>query len=144
MQSPLIVVEAFIPPPRERIDLRHEVWSIALDQRAFGPRQLLVALATRRGGLRALAHTSRTDPPEDALARCLQHLHRGAKAAVALCDEPVADGPPPPGLAERFAVARSIAASFGVHLVDWIACDDQLFRSTRLAVDPHCEWWDVP
>ena len=65
------------------------------------------------------------------LAPCIAHVGRGAAAAVAFCDEPVTEGPPPTDLAERFALARSIAAFHGVHLVDWFACDDQLFRSAR-------------
>ena len=146
MQSPLIVVEGYVAKPRDHTNLRREAWSLALDQRAFGPRRLLVALADRRGRLRGLTHARRTEPPEAALGPCIQHLGLGssAPAAVAYCDEPVAMGPPPPELPERFELARSIAASHGVHLVDWFACDDQVFRSTRLALDPEGQWWDVP
>lgn len=49
----------------------------------------------------------------------------GAAAAIALCDEQVTTGPPPGDTATRFGRARSIAAAHGVHLVDWIVCDDQ-------------------
>ncbi len=63
---------------------------------------------------------------------------------MAYCDEPVVQGPPPPDLLERFALARAITGKYGVHLVDWFACDDDLFRSTRLAIQPGSEWWDVP
>ncbi len=63
---------------------------------------------------------------------------------MAFCDEPVVDGPPPPELGARFALARSIATAFGIHLVDWFACDDLRFRSSRLALDPEGDWWAVP
>lgn len=56
----------------------------------------------------------------------------------------MAPGPPPAELAPRFALARSIALQYGIHLVDWIACDDDLFRSSRLALEPDEDWWDVP
>ena len=36
----------------------------------------------------------------------------------------------------RFARARLIARDHGVHLVDWICCDDDAFRSLRMALDP--------
>lgn len=144
MDSPLVVVDGFRAGCRDATDLREEAWSFALDQRAFGPRRLLVAFADRRGRLRGLAHTARTSPAELALGPCIRHLGRGAAAAVAFCDEPVVFGPPPADLAARFASARSIAAANGVHLVDWFACDDDLFRSSRLALEPGSEWWDVP
>jgi hypothetical protein len=121
--------------------LRKDTWSLALDQRVFGPGRLLVAFAKRSGLLVTIAYTRRSDPPEMALDPCIQHCGRGAAAAVALCDEAVA---PPPELAPRFALARSIAASHGNHLVDWIACDDQLFRSSRIAVYPDDDGWDFP
>ena len=75
---------------------------------------------------------------------CIAHLGRGAAAAVAFCDEPVTEGPMPIHNALRFRWARAIAANAGIHLVDWIACDDRLFRSVRLALEPDAEWWDVP
>jgi len=129
----------------DSVDLRTEAWSLALDQRAFGPRRLLVAFADADGDMLSLAHTERTDPPELALEPCIRHLGLGAVAAVAFCDEPVVDGPPPPDLSDRFATARAIAADWGVHLVDWIACDDELLRSSRLAtLDLGDDWWDVP
>ena len=62
----------------------------------------------------------------------------------AFCDESVSDGPPPDDLTERFERACVTAAEYGVHLVDWIACDDQLFRSSRLALYPGREWWSIP
>jgi hypothetical protein len=140
----LITVEGFVATPADTTNVREEAWSFALDQRAFGPRRLLVLFAHRDGRMMSLAHTPRIDPPEDALGPCIEHLGAGAAAAVALCDERVVDGPPPPSLAPRFALARRIAASYGVHLVDWIACDDQLFRSSALAVDPEAPWWELP
>lgn len=144
MESTLIVVEGFRAGRRDTTDVRKEAWSFALDQRAFGPRRLLVAFADRHGRFRSLAHTARTSPAELALGPCIEYLGRGAAAAVAFCDEPLVFGPPPADLAARFASARSIAAANGVHLVDWFACDDLLFRSSRMALEPDSEWWDVP
>jgi hypothetical protein len=139
-----IVVDGYQATAKDRMDLRRDALSLALDQRAFGPRRLVVAFSDRKGRLRALAYTRRTDPPEMCLGACVDFAGKGAAAAVAFCDEHVINGPPPPDLGERFALARSITASYGVHLVDWFACDDQLFRSTRRALDPDGEWWDVP
>lgn len=68
----------------------------------------------------------------------------GAAAAVAFNDEMVDSGPPPADLGNRFWMWRTMCRASGVHLVDWISCDDQLFRSTRLALDPDGDWWDVP
>lgn len=143
MRNPFTVVDGYVPTLLDDTNLRDDVWSFALDQRAFGPRRLVVAFADRSGRFHGLAHTRRTDPPELALVPCIEHVGRGSAAAVAFCDEPVLEGPPPPDLAERLAFARSIAAPHGIHLVDWIACDDQLFRSSRLALEPDGDWWDV-
>ena len=142
--SDLVVVEGFRATGGQHINLLQDALSVALDQRAFGPRRLVVAFANRRGRLLALAHARRTDPPELALGPCIEHLGRGAAAAVAYCDEPVVKGPPPPEVAIRFAHARSIADSFGVFLVDWFACDDDLFRSAQMAVEPDGQWWALP
>ena len=144
MFRPLIVVDGVLPTELDDTNLREDGVSLALDQRAFGPRRLLVAFADRDGRFRGLAHTERTDPPEKALGPCIQHIGLGSAAAVAFCDEPVSEGPPPPELGERFASACAIAAGYGIHLVDWVACDDQFFRSSRLALYPDDEWWDVP
>lgn len=144
MRDQYVLVEGYVPTRRDRTNLRDEAWSFALDQRVFGPRKLLVAFADRSGRFRGLAYTDRTDPPEDALSGCIEHLGRGAAAAVAFCDESVSDGPPPDDLTERFERACVTAAEYGVHLVDWIACDDQLFRSSRLALYPGREWWSIP
>jgi hypothetical protein len=143
MDDTRIVVEGFLVPPADHTDLRDEVWSFALDQRAFGPRRLVVAFADPSGRLVSLAHAPRTDPPEAALEACIRHLG-GEAAAVAFCDDQVGEGPPPPDLETRFAAARSVAADYAVHLVDWIACDDSSFLSSRLSLDPYAEWWDVP
>ena len=144
MRQRLVHVDGFVATPLDDTDLREEVWAFALDQRAFGPRRLVVALSDATGRFVGLAHCRRTDPPELGLGPCIRHVGRGAEAAVAFCDEPVSDGPPPPDLAGRFELARAIAAGFGVHLVDWIACDDVLFRSSKLALEPGAEWWEVP
>jgi hypothetical protein len=144
MKSKLIVVDGYRATAKDKTNLRKDAWSFALDQRAFGPRRLVVAFSNRKGRLTGLAYTPRTEPPEMSLGPCVDFMGQGAAAAVAYCDETVTNGPPPPGLGKRFALARSIVAPYGVHLVDWIACDDQLFRSTRLALEPGCDWWDVP
>lgn len=135
MRNKPIVVDGYAATDKDTTDLREDTWSLALDQRAFGPRRLVVAFADRCGRLRGLAHAPRTEPAEAALAPCIQHLGRGAAAAVAFCDESVVEGPPPPEIGLRFALARSIASSYGIYLVDWIACDDQLFRSSRFALE---------
>jgi uncharacterized protein YuzB (UPF0349 family) len=147
MHDTLLVVEGVVATALDDTNLRDgkDLGSLAMDQRAFGPRRLLVAFADADGRLRGIAHTRRTDPIDLALRACLQFMGSGAAAAVALCDEEVVDGPPPPDLADRFWLARTQAAASGVHLVDWIACDDQLFRSARFALDATAEdWWDVP
>ncbi len=144
MADRLIVVDGYRATEKDKTNLRKEAWSFALDQRAFGPRRLVVAFANRRGRFLSLAHTRRIEPPEASLGACIQHSGRGAAAAIAFCDEVVIEGPPPPDLGVRFASARAIARSYQIHLVDWFACDDQLFRSSRFALDPDGDWWDVP
>ena len=144
MESPLIVVDAYVATPADDTDLREAAWGFALDQRAFGPRRLLVAFGHRSGRFRSLAHARRTDPPEWALEPCIRHAGLGSAIAIAFCDEPVVDGPPPPDLARRFGTASRITAAYGIHLVDWFACDDDMFRSFRLALHPDEPWWSVP
>lgn len=139
-----IVVEGVVATDADDTNLKEDAWSLALDQRAFGPRRLMVAFADADGHLWVLAHTERMDPPELGLLPCIDHVGLGAVAAVAFCDEPLTDGPPPPELPDRLAFARALASSRGIHLVDWIACDDMLFRSFQLACDPDGEWWNVP
>jgi hypothetical protein len=144
VKSNLIVVDGYVATAKDRTNLRKDMWSFAIDQRAFGPRRLVVAFADQRGRFLGLAHTRRTTPPEAALEPCIKHLGEGAATAVAYCDERVTNGPPPPEVITRFATARSIAASHGIHLVDWIACDDDLFRSARVASDPRDTGWALP
>lgn len=141
----LIVVEGLAATERDDTDLSsfQQAMEIALDQRCFGPRRLLVAFADADGRLRSIAHTKRTEPIDLALRACLEHLGRGAAAAVVFNDEPVAWGAPPPEQAHRFSRARLVCGIYGVRLVDWICCDDQLFRSTKLAFEPDGEWWDL-
>ncbi len=103
-----------------------------------------MVFADRSGRVLTIAHAPRTDPPENALEACIQHLGQGAEVAVAFCDEPVDEGPPSPRIAFDLAVRRSVAGRYGVHLHDWISCDDQLFRSSRLAADAAGEWWGLP
>lgn len=150
----IIVVDAVAPNPDFHHDpLPEQILGMALDQRAFGPRQLMVAFAAYDRRFLALTYARRTDPVRLALEGCLRHfdtLGRGGEAraaAVVLCDEPVQDGPTPPDFITKFAHAKSLARQFGVHLVDWIACDDDTFRSARLrTLQPATEpgWWDVP
>jgi hypothetical protein len=128
-------------------DLRGEhALAIALDQRVFGPRMLIVASAERDGTVVRINYTGMTDPPELGLTACLDAPGLDAVAAVAYSDEPVAEGPPPPELAERFLTARAVAAVNRIHLVDWWLCDDTNFRSMKWSAaagdDP--DWWDVP
>lgn len=147
MLNDLIVIDGYRPTAADDTNLRKEAWSFALEQRMFGPRRLLVAVADTDGTLRGLAHARRTDPPERALEPCLRFLQdrdMAAPVAVAFCDEPVIMGPPDPDVADRFAEACAVAESLGVHLVDWFACDSLAFRSFRLALHPEDEWWNVP
>jgi len=144
VHSRFIVVESVVPTDLDNSNIREECWNFALDQRAFGPRRLLVGFADRTGRLLSLARAPRTDPVEIALAGVIDYLGHGVAAAIAWCDEPVRQGPPPPGLAARFRSARSVCSARGVHLVDWIMCDDHVFRSMRLSLEPDTEWWDVP
>jgi hypothetical protein len=120
-----------------------DAWSFALDQRAFGPRRFLLVTALQDGRVVGIAHCERTEPPEVALKCCLATLDDGAAAAVAYSDEPVALDPPP-DLTERLDAARVVAAEEGVHLVDWIMCDDTQMRSMRLTLEEPAEWWDLP
>lgn len=125
---------------------KHDAWQFAFEQRVFGPEQLLVVTARPDGQVISLAHCDLTEPPEMALKCCLATLDDGAAAAVAYSDEPVGFDLPP-GLAERFAIARATARQFGVHLVDWMLCDDTEIRSMRFtleAVEEIDAWWEVP
>lgn len=145
----VLVVDGYVPTERSSLDnLRDNVWSFALDQRAFGPRKIIVVFADSDGEFRGLAFTDRTDPLELGFDACLQYLGAGAAAAIAFCDQPVTEGPPPREFVELFARAQTIASSYGVHLVDWIACDDDKMRSNRTPPGPPGqlgdEWWDVP
>jgi hypothetical protein len=97
----------------------------------------------------SLAHCERTDPPELAFMCCLDTLDDGARAAVAYSDEMMREGPPAGELLERFFAARAAALERGVHLVDWIVCDDLMIRSIKLGrasygQDDETDWWDVP
>jgi len=150
----IVVVDALVPNPEVDHDpLPDQILGIALDQRAFGPRQLMVAFADHDGRFLALTYCRRTEPAATALKACLLHfdtIGRGGEAdaaAVVLCDEKVEDGPAPPGFVATFERARRMARMHRVHLVDWIACDDDRFRCARLStMTPASEpdWWDVP
>jgi hypothetical protein len=119
-----------------------DFWGLALDQRAFGPRQLVVVTARRNGAALGLAHCDRTELPELALKCCLAALDDGAAAAVAYSDEPVS-ADPPIGLRDRLDSARVAAREFGVHLVDWIMCDDLQMLSMRMSLEDCNHWWDA-
>lgn len=149
MKQPfLIVVEGYVPTAESDLDnLREQVLSFALDQRAFGPRKLLTAFADADGRFRGLVYAERTDPPLIALRASLDYLGIDAVAAVVFCDEPVTDQPVTPAFLQRFEEARAAAAEYGVHLVDWFGCDDELFWAARLRtyrVEEQPDWWDVP
>lgn len=146
MPDDVIVVERLVAAEPD-IDMRECAWEFALDQRAFGPRRVLVALTDRSGRLLEIAHADRTDPPEFAFGLCLHERSSDATVALAYCDEPVDMQSSPEHLADlarRLADARWMAQRAGVHLVDWFACDDQAFRSFRFASEPDSEWWDAP
>lgn len=150
----MIAVDVLVPNPEHEHDpLPDQILGIALDQRAFGPRQLMAAFAAYDGRFLALTYTERTDPIDAAFDGCLQcfdSLGRGGEAGAAvvvLCDEPVEDGLATADFKTKFALAQRVAQSYGVHLVDWIACDDERFRGARLrSLSPatDTEWWDVP
>jgi hypothetical protein len=143
MRQRLIVVDGYRPTAADDTNLRDSAWEFALDQRAFGSRRLVVAFADADGSFRGLAFARRPARSEAALEPCIRHVGLGSAAAIAYCDEPVIDGPPAPDLPIRFAYARQVAAAYGIRLVDWIACDDQAFRSSQLALFPDDEWWSV-
>lgn len=148
MSKTFIIVDGVVPVENTELDdVRAKVWSYALDQRAFGPRKLMVAFTEANGQLRVLAHANRTSRPLRSFEACLDYLGGGAAAAVAFCDERVAECPPSPEFLARFDQARALAQTYGVHLVDWFACDDERFRAARLTtllVDEQPDWWDVP
>ena len=81
-----------------------DFWGFAVDQRAFGPRRLVVVTARSDGAVLGLAHCERTEPPELALKCCLAALGDG-DIAVAYSDEPVS-ADPPIGLRDRLDTAR--------------------------------------
>jgi hypothetical protein len=120
-----------------------DFWSLALDHRPFGSGQLLVVTAHSDGRVMGLAHCRQTELPELALKCCLATLDDGATAAVAYSDEPVS-ADLPVGLGDRLDAARHAAREFGVHLVDWILCDDVQIRSMRMALEDCDHWWDAP
>lgn len=137
--SDLIVVEGLRVVGDLDINLRseHDLLSIALDQRCFGPGRLIVAFGDQTGECVGLAHTRRTEPLELALVACFDYF-RGvapsAAMAVAYCDEPVDAVRPPVDLEARWDTACQFAADADIELLDWIACDDTSFRSSWFAL----------
>ena len=120
-----------------------DLFGLALDQRAFGPRRLVVVTARPDGAAVGLAHCEQTELPELALRCCLAALEDWGAVAVAYSDEPVfAD--PPIGLRDRLDSARDAARDFGVHLVDWFMCDDSVMRSIRITLEECNHRWDLP
>lgn len=115
--------------------------SLALDQRAFGPRKLWVAFGERDGTFLGLAYTRRIEPIDAAFEACLDYLGSQAATAVAFLDEAVSAGKPPSSVWERFDRLRALAVVYGVTLVDWISCDDELIRTTRAGRCKPGEWW---
>lgn len=149
MDQDLIVVELVVAVDPKEMSLRDDCWSMAMDQQVFGPGNMLVGAADRAGHLLAIAYTTTTSPLDLGLACCLEHLFNSAvmpEAAIMFNDEPLRMEPPPDDLGPRFGALRETAAEFGVHLVDWFACDakTELIRSTRIALGTHKPWWDVP
>jgi hypothetical protein len=136
-----LVVDTYVPAADDTFNLRLDAWSLALDQRAFGPRKLLVAFADADGSFRGLAFTDRTEPIEDALAACISYLGRGAAAAIAFNDEPVDKDKPPGTYFHFFTRMRQLADRRGLRLIDWFACDDDLFRSMSPMAAGSEEWW---
>ena len=137
--SELIVVEGLLAVDGLDLNLRsdRDLWSLALDQRCFGPGRLVVAFGDQTGECVGLAHTRRTAPPELALVACVDYfcgVAPSAALAVAYCDEPVDVAPPPLDLEERWATACQIAADADIELLDWIACDDINLRSSWFAL----------
>ena len=141
MTTTLHAVHGLVPGKRDRTNLRtlSDAMSFCLDQRAFGPRRLLLAFANRNGRFRGLAYTRRPDPPEAALAGCIEYLGRGRRPRSRSVTSRWRGVRLPMTWPRGSALARSIAASYGIHLVDWFACDDEVFRSSRFALDPDPE-----
>ena len=62
MEEEYVVVEGLVRRgrrKRDRLNLRTDAWSIALEQRAFGPRRLMVAFASADGDVRSVADAAR-------------------------------------------------------------------------------------
>jgi hypothetical protein len=115
--------------------------AFALDQRAFGPRKLLVAFGERDGRFRGLAYTARIAPIDAAFEACLDYLGAGAATAVAFLDEAVSQGEPTKSQMKRFHRLEAMAARYGITLVDWISCDDELIRLARGGRCDPDDWW---
>lgn len=69
-----LVVDGYVATAAHKTNLRYEAMTLALDQRAFGPRRLLAAFSDAEGRLLSIAHTRRTRPPELALPACIDYL----------------------------------------------------------------------
>ena len=128
MTTTLHTVHGLVPGKRDRAEPAHPERGDVVLPRPTGvwPSAAAGRVRERQWSLpRARVHP----PSRPARGRaCGVHRVLGAraKAAIVFCDEPVAWGPPPDDLAE-VRLARSIAASYGIHLVDWFGCDDEVF-----------------
>lgn len=148
MNTELVTVECLVASRKAKEHILTEVWGLALDQRAFGPRRLVVVCTDGKGWLRTITHCPRLTTPERGLDPCLQMARRRQGrhrlvSAVALCDEPVVAEAPLhelDAIRARFVDAQSRAWVHGFKLLDWIACDDDQFRSFRVA-GGEAPWW---
>lgn len=131
------------------INVIHDWPSLCLDQRAFGPRRLLVAFADRTGLMLYLTYADRLDDLGLALRCAVDTVVRndgsrsGLAAVVAFNDEPVSTEIPA-DVGERFTAASLVCAEHDLRLVDWLMCDDDMFRSMRFSIDPDTDWWPWP
>jgi hypothetical protein len=63
MSTSLIVVEGVVPVAESEFDdVPNQIWAYAMDQRAFGPRRLLVVFTNAAGRLRCLAYANPNGP----------------------------------------------------------------------------------
>lgn len=144
------VVECYRSTDLDDTNLLRDGASFLLDQRAFGPRRMLVFFADTSGRMHYMTHCPRLADETIALecsidtvlsknAAALEHV----RAAVVYNDEPVAEEMPD-NLGLRFAAASEVFRRHGIRLVDWWMCDDQVFRSMHYALHPEDPWWPWP
>lgn len=146
----LFVVECLRSTDEDDTNLIRDHMSFLLDQRAFGPRRLLIFFTDERADMHYLTHCPRHDDllvavmcSIDTVMHGNPHAQQHVRAAVVFNDEPVSEDIPG-NLAQRFEAVSAVFAAHGITLVDWWMCDDQLFRSMRFSVDPNQPWWPWP